>query len=327
MKATTSIDPQRLGLVSARLLYFLKVVQKGSIRRAAEELAVAPSAISRSIRQLEDDMGTPLFERVRQRLRLTSAGETLAYHARASQRELGRACTFIEDLQGLRRGRISIVAVESVARGLLPEVLASFWKRYPNVTVEIRTAGSEEALEALTNGACDLAIAFDAPLPRKAKRLSSAHLNLGALLAPSHPLAGHVEGLRLRDFRGDRILLADNMLTLGRLLEELSGAVGVDFHKRVVSTSIHSLIALACAGQGVTFQTRAGIEHELREGRLRFIPLLDTQLKPRRLSLIAPLQGQLSEGPATLAMQLAKAIASLDEQDAQESPERARPDR
>lgn len=317
------MDPLRLGLVSARIHYFLRVVQHGSIRRAAEELVVAPSAISRSIRQLEEELGTPLFERVRQRLQLTSAGETLAYHARASQRELGRACSFIEDLQGLRRGRISIVAVESVTRALLPEVLGSFWQRFPNVTVELHTAGSEDALEALAEGACDLAVAFDAPLPRKAKRLASAQLHVGALVAPSHPLADHVEGLRLRDFRGERILLAGHMLDLGRLLQDVAAAVGVEFRERVVSTSIHSLITMACAGHGVTFQTRTGVENELRRGELAFIPLLDPQLRPRRLSLVAPQQGQLSEGPATLATQLAGAIAALDEGDVRAVPRRA----
>ncbi len=309
------MDPLRLGLVSARIHYFLSVVHHGSIRRAAQELAVAPSAISRSIRQLEDEMHTPLFERVRQRLQLTSAGETLAYHGRASQRELSRACSFIEDLQGLRRGRISIAAVESVTRALLPEVLGNFWQRFPNVTVEIRTAGSEEALEALSEGTCDLAIAFDAPLPRKAKRLSSSHLHVGALVAASHPLAGSTQGLRLRDFRGERILLPDHMLDLGRLLQAVAGAVSVEFRERVVSTSIHSLITMACAGHGVTFQTRAGVENELRQGQLVFIPLLEPELRPRRLSLVAPQQGQLSEGPATLATQLAGAIAALDEPD------------
>lgn len=307
------MDPTRLGLIATRLQYFQAVVQQGSIRRASEVLAVAPSAISRSIRQMEEDMGAPLFERVRQRLKLTSAGETLAHHARASQRELGRACAFIEDLQGLRRGQVSVVAVESVTRALLPRVLARFWQSHPNVTVEVRTAGSQEAVEALADGHCDLAVAFDVRLPRQSKRLASAQLNLGALVAPSHPLAQRHSGVRLRDFVGDRILLADGALTLGRLVEEAAQAAHVEFRARAVSSSIHHLAVLASTGQGVTFQTRVGVEDELHDGQLVFLPLVDKELRPRQLSLMAPLQGQLSDAPASLAALLSQTIGELDE--------------
>ncbi len=262
---------------------------------------------------MEEDMGTALFERIRQRLQLTSAGETLAYHARASQRELGRACAFIEDLQGLRRGRVNIVAVESVSRSLLPKVLTTFWKSHPNVTVDIRTAGSQEAVEALTNGDCDLAIAFDVRVPRKSKRLATARLNLGALVSPAHPSAKNIKGMRLRDFANERVLMADQTLTLGRLLDDASADAGLEFQTRAVSTSINNLIALAVGGHGVTFQTRVGIEQELARGELAFIPLLDSAIKPRQLHLMAPAQGQLSEGPASLSMLLSQAIAGLDE--------------
>ncbi len=70
------------------------------IRQAARALNVAPSSISRVIKGLEDELGTPLFERVRQRLKLTSAGELLLYHARQSITELARAWSEINDLSG-----------------------------------------------------------------------------------------------------------------------------------------------------------------------------------------------------------------------------------
>ena len=72
---------QRIGLLSTRLHYFETVVRTGTIRQAAIKLNVALSAISRSISQLEHDLGAALFERIRQRLKLTSAGELLIHHA------------------------------------------------------------------------------------------------------------------------------------------------------------------------------------------------------------------------------------------------------
>src|SRR5579883_2899673 len=94
----------RIGLLSTRVHYFETVVRTGAIRAAALKLNVAPSAISRSIAQLEVELGTTLFERVRRRLKLTSAGEILIHHARMSRAELNKACELIDDLKGLRRG-------------------------------------------------------------------------------------------------------------------------------------------------------------------------------------------------------------------------------
>ena len=111
------MDPFRLGLVATRLHYFQLVARLGSIRQAAQALNVAPSSISRILKQLEEELGTPLFERVRQRLKLTSAGELMLYHARLSLSELKRACTEINDLHGLHRGTVSVAIIESVSRG------------------------------------------------------------------------------------------------------------------------------------------------------------------------------------------------------------------
>lgn len=301
----------RQGLISTRLHYFQTVVQCGSIRRAAQALNVAPSAISRTIQHLERELGAPLFERARQRLKLTSAGEILVYHAGASVAELDRARAFIDDLQGLRRGSVSIAAVESVARGLLPEALSRFWKRYPDVAVQVTTTGSQQAFESVARGECDLAIAFDARLPKATQRLASASLRLGALVPPKHPLAAR-RSARLRDFAADRVILSDASLTLGSSIEAATLNSAVELRPIAVTNSIHLMSAFAVRGHGVTFQTRVGVERELEEGKLSFVPLTDPALRARKLMLIARAKVHLPAGPAALAAMLAEAIQKLD---------------
>jgi DNA-binding transcriptional LysR family regulator len=301
----------RLGLISTRLHYFQAVAQLGSIRRAAQSLNVAPSAISRTIHALEEELGAPLFERARQRLKLTSAGEILLYHARASIAELNRATAFIDDLQGLRRGSVAVAAVESVTRGLLPGVLAHFWERYPEVTVEVKTTGSRQAFELVLQGDCDLAIAFDVRVPKTAQRLAGASLRLGALVPPHNPLARRRE-VRLRDFANERVLLSDASLTLGASIDAALLDSALELHPRAITNSIDLMIDLAVRGQGVTCQTRVGVERELSRGELMFVPFGDPQLRPRKLSMIARSKVHLSAAPAALATLLIKAIQALD---------------
>jgi len=309
--ARAAIIPHRLGLVSARLQYFLSVVQFGSIRRAAQVLNVAPSAISRTIQHLEHELGAPLFERARQRLKLTSAGEILVYHAGASAAELDRARAFIDDLQGLRRGSVSIAVVESVARSLLPDVLTRFWARHSAVTIKVTTTGSQEAFAAVARGECDLAIAFDARLPKETQRLASASLQLGAVVPPQHHLAGR-RGVRLREFAADRVILSDASLTLGSTIDAAMANSAVELNPIAVTNSIHLMTEIAARGRGVAFQTRVGVEGELARGDLVFIPLTDAMLRPRKLMLISRAKVHLPAGPAALAAMLTEAIQGVD---------------
>jgi DNA-binding transcriptional LysR family regulator len=306
------MDARRLGLISTRLHYFQVVAQTGSIRRAAHLLNVAPSAISRSIIQLEQDLGAPLFERIRQRLRLTSAGEILVYHARITQSELTKASALIDDLKGLRRGSIVIAAAESVARGLFPQLMSGFWERFPNVTVDVRVMGSRQAMEAVGDGECDLALAFDfRGLKKTVTQLASASVGIGALVRPDHPLARR-NNVRLRDFAGERVLLSDASLTLGESIEEAMRGLLVASPPRARTNSISVMTALAVHGCGVAFQTRVGVETELARGDLVFLPLRDPQLRPRKLILAARSRGHLPRASAALAEMLTKA---LDRQD------------
>jgi DNA-binding transcriptional LysR family regulator len=305
------MDPHKLGLVATRLQYFQTVARLGSIRRAAVQLNVAPSSISRMITQLEEEIGAALFERVARSLKLTSAGELLVYHARASVTELAKACAEIDDMRGLRRGSVSVASVESVAHGLLPDVLSAFWTRHPEVTVDVQATGSRRALEAVQEGECDLAVVFDLPVPRVGQRLARVHVQLGALVAPDHPFAGR-EQLKMSDFADQRVFLSDASLSLGPSIEEALINSAVHVRRRVTTNSMGLMADLAARGHGIAFQTRVGVERHLRDGSLVFVPVQDTRLKPRPLMLFARSKAHLSAASQALAKLIAQALEGLE---------------
>ncbi|KQO73593.1 LysR family transcriptional regulator [Methylobacterium sp. Leaf89] len=306
------MDPHRLGLVSTRLHYFQLVARAGSIRQVALALNLAPSSVSRVIAQLEQDLGTQLFERAKQRLRLTSAGELLLYRARLSLGELSRACTEVGELQGLHRGTITVALVESVARGLFPAVMGAFWERHPGIAVDIKVVRSAAAAAAIADGDCELAIGFDLRPPRGTQRLAAALIPVGALMRPDHPLAQRA-ALRMFDLAEEAVILSDTSLTLGTAIEEALAEASAHVGRRVITNSIGTMVALASAGAGISLQARLGVEAEIAEGRLVFVPLVDAKLKPRRLVLVARNRGRLSEAGAALAAMLARAVEVLTE--------------
>jgi DNA-binding transcriptional LysR family regulator len=262
------------------------VARFGSVRRAAQALNVAPSSVSRMLSQLEEEFGAPLFERVRQRLELTSAGELLLYHARASQAELARACAEIADLSGGGRGAVAIAVIESAARGLLPDALAEFWKKHPAVEVDVKVEGSQQAVERVAEGECDLALAFDTRPPRSARRLASAALSLGVLSPPRSRFARN-GSLRLSDLAGEIVIASDSSLMLGMALNETLSRAGVELTRRASTNSIGLMVDLARRGLGLAMQTRLGVEPEIAAGALAFTPLRDPRLKARELALIS----------------------------------------
>ena len=304
------MDPYRLGLISTRTHYFQLVARLGSIRQASKALNVAPSSISRVIKQLEDELQTPLFERVRQRLRLTSAGELLLYHVRESFVDLNRAVTEINDLSGLRRGTVTVATIESVARGILPEALEEFWQRHPEITVDVRVVSSQEAANAVSDGSCDLAIAFDVRLPRNARRLAAVPLPLGVIVPPDSHLANREE-LRTFDISGERIILSDTSLSLSMPVDELFSGTMVDVSRRTRTNSISLMTDLAKRGLGIIIQTRVGIEKETTGGELRFIPLRDPKLQPRRLMVMSRAKAEISDAASAFATSLAQRFETL----------------
>ncbi|MCM2400607.1 LysR family transcriptional regulator [Rhizobium sp. S153] len=301
------MDPYRLGLVATRIHYFQLVARLGSIRQAALALNVAPSSVSRILRQLEEELGTPLFERVRQRLKLTSAGELLLYHARISLSELNRACNEINDLHGLHRGTVSVAIVESVARGLMPSALEAFWNRHPAITVDIKVMGSQQAANAVSDGECDLAVVFDIRVPRTVRRIATASLPLGVLALPGGEMAKRSE-LKLFDLANERVILSDSSLTLGSSVEEAFNRSLVDLSRRSRTNSIGLMVDLAKRNLGTVLQTRVGVEQELGEGTLKFVPLVDSRLPPRKLMLLSRSEKEMSDAASALGKLLEQAI-------------------
>jgi len=276
------MDLHRLGLVSSRAHHFLLVARLGSVRQAALALNVAPSSISRTIKQLEDDLGTPLFERTRQRLKLTSAGELLQHRLRQANGAMDRAVAEIGDMQGLRRGTVTVAVIESAARGLVPEVLEDFWQRYPEINVETQVTDSQHAADLVEQREADIALSIDVRVSRRIRSVLAANLKLGVLVTPDNPIARHEGPLRIGDLAGERVILSDTSLTLGGSIERIFAASQVDLPQRASTNSIGLMLDLAKRGLGAVLQTRLGATGEIARGELVFLPLADARLGLRR---------------------------------------------
>jgi DNA-binding transcriptional LysR family regulator len=152
-----------------QLSYFVAVAETRHFTQAAEALRVAQPSLSKQIRALETELGAPLFSRARGNITLTQAGEALLPLAKRILADVDTARLEVQELVGLRRGRVRLGATPSLCSGLLGEVLRRFHAAYPGIRLLVEEGGSRDLVRDLTRGSLDLALvimplAEDTPL-------------------------------------------------------------------------------------------------------------------------------------------------------------------
>ncbi|WP_166822734.1 LysR family transcriptional regulator [Thalassoroseus pseudoceratinae] len=203
-----------------QLRYFLQVAEKSNFTRAAEELQISQSALSRSIQKLEEELGQPVFERKTRAVTLTDAGVLLQSRARQVLSLLADTKAEIND-DG-QSGCVRVGAIPTIAPFFLPKILRVFSKTYPKASLVVQENTTDQLLKSCTQGEIDLAIVA---LPIPAKYLEVEPLfdeELFLVLPPEHPLVEQ-PNIRIGDVEpypfvllDEAHCLSDNIVTFCR---------------------------------------------------------------------------------------------------------------
>ena len=286
------------------LKYIDEVARVGSIRQAAQRLHVAPSAVNRRLQDLESELGTPIFERLPRGMRLTAAGELFIGYVRGRAAELEQVRSRIDELRGMRRGTVKLVASQALASAFLPQAIAGFRKAHPLVEFNVRVADHVQALVALRAFEIDLALVFNLPPEPDIDRMAELEQKLVAVMHRDHPLAKSASGLRLRDCAGYPMALSDRATGGRQMLERFLVGRSVKLQPLVESNSFEFLRNYVKYEQAITFQiaigaVTGGSELVVRDIEDRGFPrgqLVLARLAARRLPIIAHAFAEHLEG-------------------------------
>ena len=180
------------------LRYIDVVARERSIRKASEKLNITSTALNRRILALEDEVGTPLFERLPSGVRLNTAGELFIQHIRSQMTDLSRVLSQISDLSGVRRGHVTISGGPELLASFLPKQIAQYRQEFEAVQFDVVRHTPAESLAALINFESDMAFVFDSVLSSDVHIVASVSQPLYALVQDSHPLAAN-SMLKLQD--------------------------------------------------------------------------------------------------------------------------------
>lgn len=271
-------------LIAIAYRYFMAVAELGSVRAASRDLNVAASAISRQLILLETALGNRLFDRSGRGLKLAPAGEILLRGLRRAAQSHENTLDELSALRKLTRGLLRIATVESVSASVLPDMLEQFMHSYPGIQVAVTVAGSEAVTQLVREHQAELGFTFNPSSLDGLEALASRDLDLGAIMAPDHPLAG-AKKLSLAECAIHPLAWPSPGLSLRSILDSVPSARKI--RPAFECNSLRLMASLASRGSCIAFQTVIGIERELAERRLVFVPLSDKRLPVDRLRIVA----------------------------------------
>jgi len=297
---------------AAVLRYFVAVARAGSIRKASEELHVASSAVSRQIQKIEDELGTPLFERLPNGLRLTQAGKATLRHAKATLHDFELLTGELGALKGKKTGLVSIAALDSLFVRFLPDQIKEFHKLHPAVNFRVHSGVQSRIATMVAEGEIDIGITFNLPHPDDTRFIAEIPMPLMAMVSADHPLARRTS-VSLSECAQYNLLLQVDTEPLRSMIEVELSSLERTGRALVTSNNLMLLRPLIEAGVGVAFYTPLGMADQIKAGTIVGVPLEGSRLGGMRLGLLVPRRRQLSQAAEAMAAQLGKALSQLSD--------------
>ena len=250
MSTTRTADP--LGAIDStemRILHALATT--GSLTSAAASLGLSQPAVSQRIKRVETRLAVPPIERQGRGIRLTTAGNILADHARTVVAEIDAALAAIDDLRGERGGALRLVAFPSASATIVPAIMRLLASEAPDVSLQYREAEPPAAVAMLRDGEVDCALIFD--------YAGAAELPAGSTFTPlwretvslvvSEDRAAGLDAAQLGDYAGEH-WIAGCEKCRGHLM---AAAAECGFEPEIIqeTDNVPAMLAMAAAGGAV----------------------------------------------------------------------------
>jgi len=253
------------------LRYFLAVADALHFTKAAEGLPVSQPALSAQIKQLEQEVGVPLFDRVGRSVQLTRAGSIFREHARRALREMELAQVAIAEEEGLQRGTLTVGVVQTVNAYLVPEIVGRFSTLHPHVSLKFDELSGPDIEAGVKNGVLELGIGF---VPPGSDRIATQPLfeeDFVLIASPRHRFATR-RHLPLASLADEPLVLLPGIFCTRRLLNASFEQAGIVPKVTVEMNSIEGILATVKTSKLATVLPRLSLGLERHDG-LRGIPL------------------------------------------------------
>ena len=258
-----------------QLKILMEVAQRGSMMHAAAALHISPPAVSMQIKELEEQIGLPLFDRNKNQVTLSTAGKHFIVHARRVLANLQEAENSMAQLKGLDHGSLAIGIVTTAAY-FVPRLLARFHSEHPGIDVKLRVVyNHDQSVALLDAGEVDLIV-----LARPLQELDAvahpfADYPLVFVGPPQHPLMNHAR-LSMQALAESVFILREQGVRPRTVFESFLAAHRCTPQVTMELPSNELIKQAVMAGMGLGFLPLQTIDLELRHGLLGVLDVRDT---------------------------------------------------
>jgi DNA-binding transcriptional LysR family regulator len=254
------------------LKYIEKIARTGSLRSAAEELGITPSALNRRILGVEKELGVEIFERHPSGLRPNIAGEILLEYIRDQVADMDRVKSRIADLSGMRAGHINIATTREVVQFFLPDLIKRHLAEFPAVTFGVNLYERGEAEASLHDNSNDIAIVFEPIHLSEMQTVYSGPQQVYCIMSLDHPLAGKPR-VKIYDCTDYPLLLPKHPEGIRAVLDALASKVGLTLEPALESNSLDLLRLMSQGSQALSFSIAINLRPDLEADGLIAVPL------------------------------------------------------
>ncbi len=258
-----------MNLTFRQLKLLEAVARNSSFTRASEELHLTQPAVSTQIKQLEQEVGMPLFEQMGKKIFLTEAGREMVAFSRDIAQQFRDIESVLDDMKGVKRGTLSLT-VTSTGKYFAPYLLAEFVKNHPGTQVHLEVTNREELVSQLQENIPDMAIMGTPPENLELTAQAFMQNPLVIIARPDHPLAlaSRIPLSRLAD---ENFILRERGSGTRNAVERFFEARGVNLNTSMEMGRNEAIKHAVMAGLGLGIVSMHTLEFELALNRIAIL--------------------------------------------------------
>ena len=261
---------------------FLQVAQHQSFSKAARQLGYSQAAVTIQIKQLENELGVHLFDRIGKQISLTHQGQVFYQYAISIQKDLAQARQAVSDSSELN-GKLCLGTIESICASIFPELLSEYHRLYPEVTISIVTDSPDVLLERMNENAIDIVYLLDRRIydNRWHKTLEIPEENI-FVASPGHELEQADRELELDEVLQFPFLLTEKDASYRHMLEQYLAASDRSIRPFLEIGSTEFIIHMLLKNTGISFLPEFTIRREVEQKRLTALKVRGFQMQTWR---------------------------------------------
>ncbi|MDQ0029070.1 LysR family transcriptional regulator [Arthrobacter bambusae] len=255
-----------------QLIAMVTVAEVESVTRAAQLLHLVQPAVTRQIKTLEDELGVLLFDRTRNGMVLTSAGEVFLSHARRALQELERGRSELTPVLGEVTGQVSVGVLESLLDLIVPALVDSVAKKFPGVNLHLLSGVSRHLKEWMDDGILDVALLYNVA-DTTSMRVTPLLDELLWVVAPAKAGLLPTETGTWQRLLNEPLILPTVGHSLRTLIDKARADIALNPNIIIETNSLNIQKQMVLAGRGWTILPAAGVAKDVQQGKLSGAPL------------------------------------------------------